>query len=350
MTCLLCGAPAKLALDLGRQPVSHRFPGKAGPETLHELAVGECESCGLAQLVSAPSEADIVVKGVPATFLEPEGHLDALADLLARGRKGSVAGATYKDVSLVERLERRGWKRALAGDKADLLVARHVLEHPRQPKAFLANLARRLTEGGRLALEVPDSARGFGTGDITTIWEEHTLYFTEATLKTALPAAGWKVERVERYPYALEDCLVAVVKPAPPHAPRLSAKKRAPVLGLLAAVVNERRRFWQKRIDSLRAGGKVAMLGAGHRGCAFVNYLGLARKIDFVVDDDPAKHGKLLPGSQRPIRGSDALAQAKLCLIAANPDAEPKILERHRAFAKAGGKFVSIYPGSKVKA
>ena len=332
MTCLLCGGPVRKLLDLGEQPVSHDFLTEPGEQKRYPLSAGSCGGCGLAQLIDGPPEEALVPRFDWVRYVEPEMHLDEVAMSL-KGR--TVTGATYKDDSLVERLKIRGFQKA---ERADVVVARHVLEHPRDPKTYLSYLASMLNPAGLLLLEVPDSERGFRMGDVTTIWEEHTLYFTEATLRSSLESAGWEVERIDRQRYTMEDCLMAhcrLGKPKPTQAKDDSLEN-------LADEIDPQRHRWKK----LLKGKKSAMLGAGHRGAAFLNFLGLS--VDFVIDDHPSKAGLLLPGVQKPVRGSDALKDVDVCLISANPDAEAAITKKNDAFLKRGGRFLSIYPDSAL--
>ena len=64
----------------------------------------------------------------------------------------------------------------------------------------------------------------------------------------------------------------------------------------------------------LRA-GPVAVLGAGHLACAFINYLRVGEHVSFVVDDNPHKHGLRMPGSRLPIRGASALLEERVALV-----------------------------------
>ena len=94
--------------------------------------------------------------------------------------------------------------------------------------------------------------------------------------------------------------------------------------------------------------GEVALFGAGHLGCAFVNFLRLAPYVTFAIDDNPHKQGLFLPGSRLPIRPSSSLEdeRVRMCLLAASPVAEATIADRHRAFESRGGVLASIFPSS----
>ena len=59
--------------------------------------------------------------------------------------------------------------------------------------------------GAYFVFEVPDTTRALAHGDYTVVWEEHTCYFTPATLRYCLERAGLEVRDVEslREHYAL---------------------------------------------------------------------------------------------------------------------------------------------------
>jgi hypothetical protein len=97
-----------------------------------------------------------------------------------------------------------------------------------------------------------------------------------------------------------------------------------------------------------REQGPIALFGAGHLACAFINFHGLADLIDFVADDTPQKQGLFLPGARTPILPSAEMAARKvaLCILALSISNEDKVIERNAAFSAAGGTFCSIFAAS----
>jgi hypothetical protein len=91
--------------------------------------------------------------------------------------------------------------------------------------------------------------------------------------------------------------------------------------------------------------GKIAILGAGHLTCTFINLFGLSEHLEFVADDDPNKQGLFMPGSRLPIRGSKALRDEGilLCLLGVNPEHEEALVRRQASFVEAGGILRSIF-------
>ena len=59
---------------------------------------------------------------------------------------------------------------------------------------------------------------------------------------------------------------------------------------------------WRERLESLTGKGRLAIWGAGAKGATFANLIDPdCRRIDCVVDINPSKQGKFLPGTGHPI-------------------------------------------------
>lgn len=324
-------------------------------------------------------------------YNEPEGHLDHLAGVILdiAQTKGSttVAGVSYKDDTTLERLHARGmgviWRitpeelglnttkveietlqdrftpeRAAQivnhHGSADILVVRHILEHAHDIGAFLAALKILVKPEGLLVFEVPDCTAVLTLKDYSTIWEEHILYFTPCTLQACLESHGFEVLRLENYPYILENALVAIARPLktgsfPSVADQDRGRELDRVLEYFTAFPQERARYQHILAEYRHQGGKIALLGAGHLACAFVNLLGLQRYIECILDDDHNRQGLFMPGSRLPIKLTTALRDKniRLCLLSLNPMNEENVIARQLDFVQRGGEFKSIFPASR---
>ena len=396
--CRICGGEVVAMLDFGMQPFSNRFlrdPAEA--EDRFRLALDACGRCGLVQLRDPPSAAAMRPRFDWIRYNEPEGHLDTVAEclaaLLGERSRAAVLGLSYKDASLVERLCDRGCPRGavlapaelgatepLAGIEtiqetftpavaariraargpADVVVARHVLEHAQHPREFLSGLRTLLAPGGVLVLEVPDATRSLEGLDYATVWEEHAVSFTPPHLALAIEAAGLRLVELGVHPYPLEDSLVAVCRldetvPAANAARSFGVEEPTWERPLaLARRYGEgfvgRREAIRAALDEVRRGGEhVGLFGAGHLAIKFVNLFGLESRITEVIDDHPAKKGMFLPGSRLPIVGSERLAASAgplICLSSLSPESEERVLGRLGGFLGRGGRFASIFPAS----
>lgn len=389
-SCCVCRQPVELLLDFGPQPLCNRYltePSTA--EVRHPLRLGQCAACGLLQLIE-PVAATVVKPSAPIWYREPEGHLDQVAEVITALPGWSpdvwMCGVTSKDASLIDRLRQRGCANAQCLDatrdwgvrdpaagvetlqeriragvldnraehlgRYQVVIARHILEHAHSPSCFVEGLRSLLAAGGYLIFEVPDVTRSLSTGDFSTLWEEHVMYFTRNTFSAVLQRLGCAVPAIHTFPFACEDLLIGVTQVAErdpdPLLIGILEEQRA-AARRFASLLPAARSDWRQMLERERAAGRpVAMLGAGHLAIVFINLLELQGLVDFVVDDDPSKCGRYLPGARVPICGADALytQPVRLCLMSVNPANADSVRRRHQRFVDSGGRFVSIFPGS----
>jgi hypothetical protein len=377
--------------DFGRQAIANRFlADPCAEEALFRLVVSQCRGCGLVQLTRSPPAGELTPRYPWISYREPESHLDALADMIARlpglSRESPICGVSSKDDTLLERMARLGFRdtyrldlhrdldaglpsagvetvqERLTPDRAaalrvsrraaQVIVARHILEHAHDLRGFLEALVGLLAPEGYLVLEVPDCRTGFALCDYTTVWEEHVAYFTPATFPMVFEHVAQAMVRFQSFPYRQESVLIGIGRAAPSSGAAetrpLPPDDLAAIQAFSGKLEAARRRLNDLLAGRRRRGQAIAILGAGHRACAFVNFLGLRDHFAFVVDDDPRKQGLFMPGSRLPIRGSQALLEEDvgLCLLSVNPEIEEKVLDGNRAFVARGGQFASIFAAS----
>ena len=208
-----------------RSAIASRRTGKVG--TLVDLDIVECETCQLIQLREAPP-IDALVPQLPwIRYREPEGHLDALVEALLafRPEARTALGTGPFEQPLLSRLAARGlataaleldaapaegrypylesWQASLnaphLADIAarrgtfDVVSCRYIVEHSPDPVAALIALKSLLGPDGLLLIEVPDSSKFLAARDYCFLWEEHSCYFVEDTLRRLAERAGYRV-------------------------------------------------------------------------------------------------------------------------------------------------------------
>ena len=392
MICRVCSsAECSELIDFGPQPVCHHFVDTAHAEKSHPLALGLCRACGLVQALDPIPPEQLVPHFDWITYNEPEAHLDALVAGLRRlsgiGPQSRLGGISYKEDSTLRRFREAGFPNSWRVDPAadlglparqagmegiqqrinehtarnlvqkygpsDLVVARHVLEHTHDTLGFVRALVQLVKPGGYLVFEVPDCARGFDLLDYTTLWEDHTLYFVEATLLGSLQRAGLKIVGFERYRAPYENCLIAITQAATEATveplPRPVLETEIARAEGFASGLQTRRAAVRRLLAEYRREGPIALLGAGHLAATYLNMMAVADLIDFVVDDDSHKSGMQMPGCRLPIVPSRALCDrgVKVCLTSVSAESEAKVIQRNQAFLQAGGMFLSIFPVQK---
>jgi hypothetical protein len=94
------------------------------------------------------------------------------------------------------------------------------------------------------------------------------------------------------------------------------------------------------------SGASVAGYGAAAKGVVLANVCGLdSQLVQFVVDRNPHKQGKLLPGVRIPVRGPEALLdeQPGYCVLFAW-NLAGEIAAQQGEYRRRGGRFVGPIP------
>jgi hypothetical protein len=197
--------------------------------------------------------------------------------------------------------------------------------------------------------------------EFDTIYHEHLCYFSLTSLRPVLEAHGLTVRRVEQLDVHGGSLRL--------HAAAAGAVD-ASVAGLLAEEaawgVHDAWRFeaFAEAVGAVRSemhtlvtqlvesGASIGAYGAAAKGVVLANVCSLdATLIRFVVDRNPHKQGKLLPGVGIPVRHPDALRaeQPDYCLLFAWNLAE-EIARQQAAYLAAGGRFIAPVPTPRVLA
>ena len=206
--------------------------------------------------------------------------------------------------------EQRNYGPQCAGLKADVVVCRHVIEHVPQPLELLGAVKAALQQApqARLFFETPCVDWILRHGVIWDFFYEHCSLFSAASLAQAFRGAGLRVGAVRHLfegqylwleaSLAGSDDFVALRgTPTPELATRFASQFDASVTQ------------WSARMAQLRREGRVAIWGAGAKGATFVELVDRGReRIDCVVDINPNKQGRYIPGSGHPIVAPRELA------------------------------------------
>ena len=104
-------------------------------------------------------------------------------------------------------------------------------------------------------------------------------------------------------------------------------------------------------IESKRQGKTVAAYGAAAKGNTLINFAGIRPDlIRYVVDKNPAKQCKCMPGSRIPIVGVEQLSKAHPDYVLILPwNLSDEIIQQLVYVHEWGGKFVTAVPVLKVE-
>jgi SAM-dependent methyltransferase len=231
--------------------------------------------------------------------------------------------------------------------RADLVCCRHALEHIAQPIPFLRAIRRALgRQSAAVYFEVPDAAYNLVALGVWDLIYEHCGYFTAASLAEAFRRGGFRVTRLASEfggQYLGIDAVPAAVmdEPKGPVAQHMEpSADLAPVPADLGALVarfaeaySAKVERWRRILGDLTSRGQRAVLwGAGSKGVSFLNTVGAGAEIACLVDLNPHKHGRFVPGTGHEVCPPESLRmQRPDAVIVMNPLYAEEIIASLRA-------------------
>lgn len=408
MKCRHCGQPLHLPLiDLGSAPPSNAYLSRqdlAKPEKWFPLRVMVCDHCWLVQtedfaqadeLFSADyayfssyatswleharryvaqirtrfglGPQSMVVEiaandgyllqyvkaaGIPCYGVEPTASTAAAARQL-----GLEIISDFFGVALARQLQ-------ADGRSADLIVANNVLAHVPDINDFVAGFATLLKPQGVATFEFPHLLSLLTHTQFDTIYHEHFSYLSLTALQAVFTAAGLQVFDVETLPTHGGSLRLFVQREdtgAHPvtaqFAATLDTERQAGLADetgyrhLQAAADKVKNDFVAFLIEAKRAGKRVMAYGAAAKGNTLLNYAGVRPDLlPAVVDRNPAKQGRYMPGSRIPIVGEADLREQRPDYVVLLPwnlcDELTAQLDYIRDW---GGRFVTAVPELEIR-
>ena len=293
----------------------------------------------------------VIARGIPALGIEPARNV--------------AAAATARGVPTITEMFGRGVAARLVADgrRADLLIGNNVLAQVPDLDDFVGGLALIMAPAGVLTLEFPHLVRLLEETQFDTIYHEHFSYFSLGTAARILGAHELEVFDVEELPthggslrlYAQRAG--SGTRAVTERVARLLERERAAGLERLEpytrfqAQVHEAKRALLEFLAGAREAGKrVAGYGAPGKGNTLLNYCGIGRElVEYTVDRNPYKQGKLLPGSHIPIFAPDHVMDTRpdyLLILPWNLRAE--IMAQMAGIRAWGARFVVPIPRAVV--
>ena len=407
MKCRHCGAELRLqAIDLGAAPPSNAYLSAEqldAPETTYPLRVMVCEQCWLVQtrdfaqahelfsndyayfssystswlqhaeryvtdmvarfglgreahVVEVASNDGYLLQyvralGIPCTGIEPTA-----STARAARDKGIETVEEFFGVQLASRLTAQG-------KQADLMAANNVLAHVPDINDFLRGFAMLLKPAGVATFEFPHLLRLIAENQFDTVYHEHYSYLSLTAVDRIFAANGLRVFDVEELPthggslrvYAQRSSSTQYER-SPRVADMLAREARAGLASAAAyrelqvraeAVKDD---FLSFLIDAKRSGKRVVGYGAAAKGNTLMNFAGCRRDLlPYVVDRNPAKQGKFMPGSRIPILGEDRIDEDRPDYVVILPwNLKSEVTAQLDRVRQWGCRFVTAVPSLEI--
>ena len=400
MKCRCCESKIVQFFSLGEMPLVNSFLRKRNihREKKFDLSIGFCPKCFLVQLIKTIDPKDlfedyIYFSSTSKTFLD---HCKKTADNLSRrlklDREKLVLEIASNDGSQLSRFKklgirilgvdpakniaklanRRGIKtipeffnyrlaRKLtdSGIKADLVLGENVLAHVPNIRNFMDGVSLVLSDKGTAVFEFP-YLDGLLKNKFDTIYHEHVFYFSLLSLINLFKKAGLEIYDVEK-----TDMQGGSLRIFASHAGCFSISKN--ILKLKKKEMKQGfdniRRYTEieRNITKLKVqlllllekikkeGKSVAVYSAPAKGNILLNFFGIKKFLDFIVDKAKEKQGLYTPGTHFRVYPPEKIFREKpdyLLILCWNIAEE--VISQLSDYKKLGGKFIIPVPSLKI--
>lgn len=201
--------------------------------------------------------------------------------------------------------------------RADVICCRHTLEHMAPTLEFMQMLRRTVAKRPNTLVffELPDVMRVLREGAFWDIYYEHCTYFTAGSLARLFRISGFDLDDL----YLDYDGQYLIIMAYPSHGTTCPSWDLENDMELLNQALSQFRQKCSQKIDYwlrtirrfTRDGQRVVIWGSGSKAVAFLTTLKLSEGIEYVVDINPYRHGKNMPGIGPEIVAPQFLTQYK---------------------------------------
>jgi SAM-dependent methyltransferase len=403
MKCRSCGTTLELVLiDLGSSPLSNAYLTPISlrrPEKWFPLRVLVCQKCWLVQAESYSRAAEIFNDEYAYfssfsdawmahsqnyfEYVREQYRLDSSSFVLevasndgyllqhfvgagipclgVEPTASTATAAKAKGVPTIERFFGQDLAMEIVDERglADLWIGNNVLAHVPDPQDFLNGVRVSLKEAGVATFEFPHLMNLIEGHQFDTIYHEHFAYLSFTASVDLMQKSGLEIFRVDKLPTHGGSLRIFVrlatqgLEPVETSVQELLDREHQ--AGMLTAdyyagfqekALKVKDDFLRFLLDAKTDGKSVAGYGAAAKGNTLLNYGGVGPdSVRFVVDRNPSKQGKYLPGSRIPIVGEDVLKGHKPDFIVIFPwNIKEEVMDQLAYAREWGAQFVTAIP------
>jgi 2-polyprenyl-3-methyl-5-hydroxy-6-metoxy-1,4-benzoquinol methylase len=296
---------------------------------------------------------NFVKSGIPCVGMEPSE---------------SVANVAIKqDIDTIINFFNQRSARSFASERnlADLIIANNVLAHVPDIHDFVAGLKIALNKTGTITIEFPHLQNLIKFNQFDTIYHEHYSYLSLIGVENLFEQFGLCIYDVEEIAthggslriYATHQDRLGVDIEHSEEVLKLRNKEIEFGLNQLDTYEDFAERVANIRITSKNCiqklkddNKKIFAYGAAAKGTIFLNYCNIGSDmIDFIVDINPHKQDKLMPGVKVPIIAPELIQEHKPDYILILPwNIKEEIMNQLANIREWGGRFIVAIPEFKI--
>lgn len=396
--CRSCGSSdVETVVEFGTAPIADnlRDPFDRSEEYSAPLTLGQCQSCGLTQILETVEPAILFGSSYPYYSSVSQAlvdHFSASArqiikeqDLGAQDLVLEVASndgymlQTFHDAGIqvlgvdpasgpakvaqskgIDTLntfftEHLAEQLVADGKRARVILANNVLAHVADTVGTVRGMANVLADDGLIVAEFPYLKDLLDHREFDTIYHQHLLYFSVTSAKRLFEGQGLVLNDVERIASHGGSLRVRVSKTGGMTQRTMDLLTMEAAIGLDKAAYFETfkseiagmKQQTRATIDRLKGEGKTIIgYGAAAKATTLLHFFGLTKDdIGAIVDKSAWKQGLQMPVTGIPIHDPVLLQSQKpdvVLILAWNFARE--IIAENKAFLEAGGTFMVPVP------
>ncbi len=207
-----------------------------------------------------------------------------------------------------------------ADQVGDFICCRHTLEHIQPTEEFVSTVRRSIGDRDvAVVFEIPDTVRVLEEAAFEDIYYEHCSYFTPGSLARLFRKCGFEVVDLYRAygdQYLLIDAKPVAMPSEEAHSLEDSPEEIAQSVQTFIEQIHHKLDSWRARLATAQQQGqKTVVWGSGSKCVAFLTTLDTIDKIEYVVDINPHRHGKFIPGVGKEIMSPEFLKEYQPDLV-----------------------------------
>ena len=406
MKCRFCQNKLKIIFaDLGMSPLANSYVNSIESEVgevFFPLKTFVCEKCFLVQLGEFKSPNEIFKDYAYFSSFSPswvnhaEQYVDSLVKKFNINKKNLVIEIASNDGYLLqffkkknipvlgiepaENVAKNAIKKGIptitkffgsklakelkkSGKKVDCIIANNVLPHTPELTDFIKGLELLIHPNGVIIIQFSAYLIPLiKNGQFDHIYHEHFSYFSLTTIKKILKKFKLEIFDVEELnvhggSLRLYIKKIGQIKKENSNLKKILNKEKEFGITKKETYRNFQNRILEKKINiwkffsiAKKENKRIACYGAPAKGNTMLNYCQIGKDfINFTVDKNPAKQGKLLPGTHIPIFSLKKINEFKPDYLVILPwNLKEEIVEEMKYIRKWGGKFVVLTPKVKI--
>jgi 2-polyprenyl-3-methyl-5-hydroxy-6-metoxy-1,4-benzoquinol methylase len=290
-------------------------------------------------------------RGIPCLGIEPTASTASAARL-----KGIETLEEFFGVGLAQKLVDQG-------KKADLMVANNVLAHVPEINEFVRGFALLLKPEGVVTFEFPHLMQLIEHKQFDTIYHEHFSYLSFSTVDQIFRSNGLSVfdveelgthggslrvfaQRIDTGRYPISENVTKLLD----RETTAGMKRVVYYQNFQEQAEKVKNDFLAFLLEAKSQSKTVAAYGAAAKGNTLINFGGIRPDLlPYVVDKNPNKQGKYLPGMRIPIVAEEHLRNKRPDYVVILPwNLNTEIIEQLYYIREWGGVFIIAVPELKI--